>query len=109
MLTRWNERNPAGTLVEYAALLDEESFEARPLVSYRAPDEDQVTITTLHQAKGLEFEVVFIADAVEGVFPDLRMQDSLLGVRHLLADVPHDSPGTAASASRRNDGSPTPR
>ena len=93
VLTRWNERNPAGTLVEYAALLDEESFEARPLVSYRAPDEDQVTITTLHQAKGLEFEVVFIADAVEGVFPDLRTQDSLLGVRHLLADVPHDPPG----------------
>ncbi len=93
VLTRWNERNPAGTLIEYAALLDEESFEARPLVSYRAPEEDQVTITTLHQAKGLEFEVVFIADAVEGVFPDLRMQDSLLGVRHLLADVPHDSPG----------------
>ena len=42
-----------------------------------------MTITTLHQAKGLEFEVVFIADAVEGVFPDLRTQDSLLGVRHL--------------------------
>jgi superfamily I DNA/RNA helicase/RecB family exonuclease len=93
VLTRWNERNPAGTLVEYAALLDEESFEARPLVSYRAPDDDQVTVTTLHQAKGLEFEVVFIADAVEGVFPDLRTQDSLLGVRHLLADVPHDTPG----------------
>ena len=93
VLTRWNERNPSGTLAEYASLLEEESFEARPLVSYRAPEEDRVTITTLHQAKGLEFDVVFLADAVEGVFPDLRMQDSLLGVRHLLPDVPHDPAG----------------
>jgi len=93
VLTRWNDRNPAGTLVDYARLLAEEAFEARPLLSYTAPEHDQVTITTLHQAKGLEFEVVFIADAVEGVLPDLRVQDTLLGVRHLLPDVPHDPAG----------------
>ena len=93
VLTRWNERNPTSTLVDYSRLLAEERFEATPLMSYTAAARGQVTITTLHQAKGLEFTVVFIADAVEGVLPDLRVQDTLLGVRHLLPGVPHDSAG----------------
>jgi len=33
---------------------------------------------------------VFICDAVEGVFPDLRPRDSLLGVRHLMDHLPTD-------------------
>lgn len=90
VLARWNERNPAATLADYRRLLLEEEFEARPLLSYALPDDDTLTVTTLHQAKGLEFDVVFIADAVEGVFPDLRFRDSLLGVRRLLPDVPHE-------------------
>lgn len=91
VLARWNERNPGATLADYRRLLLEEEFEARPLLSYTLPEADTLTVTTLHQAKGLEFEVVFIADAVEGVFPDLRFRDSLLGVRRLLPDVPHES------------------
>jgi ATP-dependent exoDNAse (exonuclease V) beta subunit len=92
VIDRWGERNPSVTLVDYRTLLDQEEFEARPLLSYTRPDEDRVTLTTLHQAKGLEFDVVFIADAVEGVFPDLRRRDSLLGVRHILR---HDDLDTA--------------
>ncbi len=88
VLGRWNDRNPQATLGEYRRLLLDEEFEARPLLSYALPEDDRLTVTTLHQAKGLEFDVVFIADAVEGVFPDLRVRDSLLGVRHLLPDVP---------------------
>ncbi|MCH7668294.1 MAG: ATP-dependent helicase [Acidobacteria bacterium] len=91
VLSRWNERDPEATLREYQTLVDSEDFEAQPLLSYRAPMQDRVVISTLHQSKGLEFDVVFIADAVEGVFPDLRPGDSYLGVRHLLAHVPTDS------------------
>jgi superfamily I DNA/RNA helicase len=90
VLEQWNERNPEATLLDYRRLLVEEEFEAQPLLSYTMPHDDRLTVTTLHQAKGLEFDVVFIADAVEGVFPDLRVRDSLLGVRHLLPDVPHE-------------------
>jgi len=93
VLGRWNERNPAATLAEYQRLTEEEEFEARPLLSYRDTGSEVPTITTLHQCKGLEFDVVFIADAVEGVFPDLRSRDSLLGVRHLLTHVPADASG----------------
>ena len=91
VLHRWNERNPAATLEDYRRLADEEEFEARPLLSYDAPEDDRLALTTLHQCKGLEFDTVFIADAVEGVFPDLRSRDSLLGVRHLLSHLPTGS------------------
>jgi len=88
VLGRWNERNANATLDDYRRLSEEEDFEAQPLLSYRAPEEDRLLLTTLHQSKGLECDVVFIADAVEGVFPDLRTRDSLLGVRHLLPHLP---------------------
>jgi superfamily I DNA/RNA helicase/RecB family exonuclease len=91
VLARWEERNPRGTLLDYRRLAESEDFEAQPLLSYRRPAGDRLTLTTLHQAKGLELDVVFIADAVDGVFPDLRSRDSLLGVRHLLPNVPTDS------------------
>lgn len=71
VLARQAERDPTLSLARFFRLGDEEGLEATPLLSYR-PEERRVTLTTLHQAKGLEFEVVYIANAVEGVFPDLR-------------------------------------
>jgi superfamily I DNA/RNA helicase/RecB family exonuclease len=71
VLERQAERDPAVTLDRVFALSDEDGIESTPLLPYR-PTEHQVTLTTLHQAKGLEFDVVYIANAVEGVFPDLR-------------------------------------
>ena len=40
-----------------------------------AGDADKVTLITLHAAKGLEFEVVFICGLEEGVFPHARSLD----------------------------------
>lgn len=82
-LDRLAERDPEATLADHLAVVRAEDFEAQPLISYRSTDTDHVTLTTLHQAKGHEFDLVFIADAREGVFPDLRSRDSLLGTRHL--------------------------
>ncbi len=90
VLGRLNERDPKATLVDYVRLTEDEEFEAQPLLSYRAPRGDRLTLTTLHQSKGLEFDTVFIADAVEGVFPDLRSRESLLGSRHLSPSLPTD-------------------
>src|SRR5690606_37957714 len=61
-------------------------------------DEDRLVVTTLHQAKGLEFDVVFIADAVEGVFPDSRRARSLLQT-HMLG-APTDLTGHQVVAAR---------
>lgn len=90
VLGRLYERDPQATLVDYVRLTEDEEFEARPLLSYRAPRQDRLTLTTLHQSKGLEFDTVFVADAVEGVFPDLRSRESLLGSRHLTPSLPAD-------------------
>ena len=96
VLDRWNERNPHGTLLDYRTYSEAEDFEASPLLSYQVDEDDRVTVATLHQAKGLDFDVVFIADAVEGAFPDLRTRDSLLGTRHLQPHLPSDTVGYLA-------------
>ncbi len=94
-LGRLRERDPAATLADYLRWTQEEDFEATPLLGFRPTDEDRLTLTTLHQAKGLEFDVVVVADAVEGVFPDLRPRESLLGARHLSPSQPGDPAGYA--------------
>lgn len=71
VLERQAERDSTVTLARLFELTEDERFESTPLLSYR-PSESRVVLTTLHQAKGLEFDVVYIANAVEGVFPDLR-------------------------------------
>jgi superfamily I DNA/RNA helicase/RecB family exonuclease len=77
VLSRQAERDRKLSLARYFELTGEEDFEATPLLSHR-PAEARVTLTTLHQAKGLEFDIVFVADATEGVFPDLRRSRRML-------------------------------
>ncbi|MBI5157143.1 MAG: ATP-dependent helicase [Acidimicrobiia bacterium] len=89
-LDRLRERDPGAGLADYAAMVRSEDFEAEPLLSFRDGDADRITLTTLHQAKGMEFDIVFIADAREGVLPDLRARDSLLGTRHLSPSLSGD-------------------
>lgn len=90
VLDRFAERNPGASLANYLSLSEEEEFEAMPLLGFGSPADDRLVVTTLHQSKGLEFDVVFIADATEGVFPDLRRRDSLLGSRLLSPSQPED-------------------
>jgi ATP-dependent exoDNAse (exonuclease V) beta subunit len=77
VLDRQADRNPDLTLEEFFHYSEDESFEATPLLSHKSSTA-AVVLTTLHQAKGLEFETVFIANAVEGVFPDLRRSRRML-------------------------------
>ncbi|HJR91159.1 MAG TPA: ATP-dependent DNA helicase [Acidimicrobiia bacterium] len=78
MLERQAERDTTVSLADTLEATVSGDFEATPLLSFSRPDEDRLVVTTLHQAKGLEFEVVFIADAIEGVFPDTRRWRALL-------------------------------
>lgn len=78
MLARQSERDPTVTLTQAldAALTGE--FEASPPLRFLPDETERLAVTTLHQAKGLEFDVVFISDAIEGVFPDARRNRALL-------------------------------
>ena len=53
-------------LEETALVADQDAYDA---------SDDRVTLITLHAAKGLEFDVVFIAGLEEGVFPHNRALD----------------------------------
>ena len=90
VLGRLHDRDRSASLCDFVRWSEEESFEAQPLLDFRDQGVDRLTVTTLHQSKGLEFEVVFIADAVDGVFPDLRSRESLIGTRHLASHLPTD-------------------
>ena len=80
------DRDPSVTLARYQRQSEAEDFEATTLLALQRPGRDQLTLTTLHQAKGLEFDVVFIADAAEGSFPDLRRTAALLRPEMLSPD-----------------------
>lgn len=63
-LTRFDEEHPDGSLddflAEIALFTDLDSLNA---------SEDNVTLMTVHSAKGLEFPVVFLIGMEEGIFP----------------------------------------
>jgi superfamily I DNA/RNA helicase/RecB family exonuclease len=95
VLDRQADRDAGLNLVQFFRLSDDESFEALPLLTYSS-DAPAVVLTTLHQAKGLEFDQVFIANAVEGVFPDLRRSRRML--RPELLSPERTTDATAISA-----------
>jgi superfamily I DNA/RNA helicase/CRISPR/Cas system-associated exonuclease Cas4 (RecB family) len=90
-LERLDERSPNATLLDHEQLVGQSDFEAAPLFDFRTGDDHGVTIATLHRSKGTSFDVVYIAQAVEGALPDLRTTDSILGARHLNPHVPDGS------------------
>ena len=70
VVTRYGDLEPEDALdrlLEETALVADQD-------AYRA-DADAVTLITLHAAKGLEFDVVFISGLEEGVFPHARALD----------------------------------
>lgn len=70
-----------------------------------APDDDEpadaVAVLTVHQAKGLEFETVFVIGVAEGRFPVQARQDVLALPSALLAGAPPDDPERHRAEERR--------
>lgn len=89
-VARFAERTEGATLADRTAISHASDVEADALFSFRTDSHAGVTIATLHRAKGTEFDVVYIANAVEGLLPDLRTKDSLLKTRLLNERLPED-------------------
>jgi DNA helicase-2/ATP-dependent DNA helicase PcrA len=70
VVDRYGDLDPTDALdrllEETALVADQDAY---------AGDADKVTLITLHAAKGLEFDVVFISGLEEGVFPHARALD----------------------------------
>lgn len=52
------------------------AVETGDALASNAGDEDRVTLSTIHQAKGLEWKAVFVIWLAEGMFPSSRSLDS---------------------------------
>ncbi|MCU1432457.1 MAG: helicase, partial [Actinotalea sp.] len=85
-----------------AAFLDHLQAQDLPADSLAARGDaaESVALLTPAGAAGGEWEVVVVAGVQEGVWPDLRLRDSLLGSQHLVevlaGRVPEPSSGTGA-------------
>ncbi len=60
------------TFEDWFAHISEYAEELKRQAALRRADTDAVTLATMHSAKGLEFRVVYILDANEGVTPHSR-------------------------------------
>jgi DNA helicase-2/ATP-dependent DNA helicase PcrA len=62
-------------LTQLALLTNVEAEDKQPADN----DQEKIRLSTIHQAKGLEFEVVFIIMLCEGLFPSARSMENLEG------------------------------
>ena len=97
---RFDARMPAGSMAVFIDGLTGQEIAGDSLAE-RAQRGEAVTISTAHRAKGLEWDLVVVAGVQEGIWPDLRLRGSLLGMDELVeaADRGLDPTAGAASAS----------
>ena len=69
-----------GNFSDILAFLEQLSLlsntDGQPAGDRREPDEDKVTLSSIHQAKGLEWQAVFLIWLVEGQFPNGRVLEA---------------------------------
>ncbi|HEX9030673.1 MAG TPA: ATP-dependent DNA helicase [Streptosporangiaceae bacterium] len=80
---RFDARLPAGSMPLFLDSLTSQEIAGDSLAE-RGQQGDAVTICTAHRSKGLEWDVVIVAGVQEGMWPDLRLRGSLLGMDDLV-------------------------
>jgi ATP-dependent exoDNAse (exonuclease V) beta subunit len=98
---RFTARLPPGSALLFLDSLSGQEIPGDTLAG-QAPQGDAVRILTAHRSKGLEWDVVVLAGVQEGIWPDLRLRSSLLGMDELvdMADgVLGPAAGTDAAAA----------
>jgi superfamily I DNA/RNA helicase/RecB family exonuclease len=97
--SRFVDRLPSAGPEVFLDHVADQQFPADTLAP-SAPTRDTVALLTAHAAKGLEWDLVVVAGVTEGVWPDLRVRDSVLGaseLTHRLSGL-HETPGAILSA-----------
>ncbi|HSY14706.1 MAG TPA: ATP-dependent DNA helicase [Jatrophihabitantaceae bacterium] len=82
---RFTDRLPAATAAGFAEHLAAQQIPGDTLAA-GSGETESVTVLTAHGSKGLEWDLVCVANVQEGSWPDLRRRGSLLG-SELLVDV----------------------
>ncbi len=97
--SRFVDRLPSAGPEVFLDHVADQQFPADTLAP-SAPTRDTVALLTAHAAKGLEWDLVAVAGVTEGVWPDLRVRDSVLGageLTHRLSGL-SETPGATLSA-----------
>ena len=94
---RFDSRMPAGSMALFLDGLTGQEI-ASDTLAERAHAGDAVTISTAHRAKGLEWDLVVVAGVQEGVWPDLRLRGSLLGMDELVEAADRGAGGAIGPA-----------
>ncbi|MEP6813657.1 MAG: PD-(D/E)XK nuclease family protein, partial [Actinomycetota bacterium] len=84
--------------LEFARAFREGELEREEWLPSTAPPADAVALLTVHQAKGLEWEAVFVCDLIEGRFPALTRSQYALFDRMAFGAVPLDEATRARRA-----------
>ncbi|MCL2784252.1 MAG: ATP-dependent helicase [Propionibacteriaceae bacterium] len=96
-VAEFSSRNPEAPLAALVAYLKAEESHGQGLAKPKQVPSDAVNLLTIHAAKGLEWDVVYLPGLVEGVFPDTRVTENLL------------SQPSALPTSLRSDASAVPQ
>lgn len=52
-----------------------EGFKGQSMVDYKEGEDEAITLSTIHQAKGLEWKVVFVIGLANGQFPNAKVME----------------------------------
>ncbi|PRY01995.1 ATP-dependent helicase [Allonocardiopsis opalescens] len=97
---RYVDRLPPGSPEGFLDDIEAQEIPADTLAE-QAPAGDAVRLLTAHRSKGLEWDLVIVAGVQEGVWPDLRLRGSLLGVERLVDAAAGRFDGTGAALVSR--------
>ena len=87
----WQRDHPRAALVDFVDYLDAfQEVGGDVDADDDSPAVDAVRLMTVHQAKGLEWDVVIVPRLVEGQFPDDRADDPTIPVELLRQEPPPD-------------------
>ncbi|MCB2412063.1 PD-(D/E)XK nuclease family protein [Demequina sp. TTPB684] len=99
----FSERLPEARTTSFIDYLEGQDFAADTLGA-RALSRDVVAFATPASAAGEEWDLVVVAGVEEGVWPNLKLRDSVLGAQHLAdltAGIAASTPGQAAARAAR--------
>jgi len=98
----FEERMPGATVAGFLSYLEGQEFAVDSLGA-RGSSQECVAFCTPASAAGREWEVVVVAGLEEGVWPNLRLRDSVLGAQRLAEVVADGWDGAASRALPQRD------
>ena len=98
----FDERMPGSTVGAFVEYLEGQEFAVDSLGA-RGSSGDAVSFCTPATAAGREWDVVVVAGLEEGVWPDLRLRDSVLGAQRLAEVLAEGWDGAASRAAPQRD------